>query len=102
HPRPKVDAEVLAFAPRATRLFADEDERDMLETVRASFFAPRKTIRNALIHSLGIDGAKIVRALERASIDPTVRAEKLSVPDFLRLAHSLRIELAGRIVARNA
>lgn len=104
HPRPKIDAEVLAFTPRATPSFADgnENERDVLETVRASFSAPRKTIRNALGHWLGIDSSRIARALERAAIDPATRAEKLGVPDFLRLAHALRIELAGRIVARDA
>jgi 16S rRNA (adenine1518-N6/adenine1519-N6)-dimethyltransferase len=102
HPRPKVEAEVLRFTPRATRLFADNDERDVLETVRASFSAPRKTIRNALGHSLGIDGARAANALERAGIDPATRAEKLGVPDFLRLAQSLRTELAGRIIARDA
>jgi 16S rRNA (adenine1518-N6/adenine1519-N6)-dimethyltransferase len=104
HPRPKVDAEVLAFTPRATPflLFTPADERDALETVRASFSAPRKTIRNALSHSLRIDSTRIVRALERAAIDPGTRAEKLGVPDFLRLAHALRIELAGGIVARDA
>jgi len=104
HPRPKVDAEVLAFTPRTTPSFAagNENERDVLETVRASFSAPRKTIRNALGHSLGIDGARVARALERAAIDPATRAEKLGVPDFLRLAHALRAELDGRIVARDA
>jgi 16S rRNA (adenine1518-N6/adenine1519-N6)-dimethyltransferase len=102
HPRPKVEAEVLRFAPRATPLFADADERDVLETVRASFSAPRKTIRNALGHSLGIDGARAARALERAAIDPATRAEKLGVPDFLRLAQSLRSVLDGRIIARDA
>ncbi len=104
HPRPKVDAEVLAFTPRATPSFAagNENERDVLETVRASFSAPRKTIRNALSHSLGIDSTRITRALERAAIDPATRAEKLGVPDFLRLTHALRAELAGRIVARDA
>ncbi len=104
HPRPKIDAEVLAFTPRATQTFAagNENERDVLETVRASFSAPRKTIRNALSHSLGIDSTRIARALERAAIDPATRAEKLGVPDFLRLAHALRIELAGRIVTRDA
>jgi 16S rRNA (adenine1518-N6/adenine1519-N6)-dimethyltransferase len=102
HPRPKVDAEVLAFAPHATRWFADDDERDVLETVRASFSAPRKTIRNAISHALGIDSTRTVRALERAAIDPGTRAEKLGVPEFLRLAHALRIELNGRIVARDA
>jgi 16S rRNA A1518/A1519 N6-dimethyltransferase RsmA/KsgA/DIM1 with predicted DNA glycosylase/AP lyase activity len=74
----------------------------VLETVRASFSAPRKTIRNALSHALGIDSTQTVRALERAAIDPGARAEKLGVPDFLRLAHALRAELAGRIVPRDA
>lgn len=102
HPRPKVDAEVLAFAPHPVRSFADEDERDVLETVRASFSAPRKTIRNAIGHALGIDSPRAVRALERAAIDPGARAETLGVPDFLRLADALRIELNGGIVARDA
>jgi len=102
HPRPKIDAEVLAFTPRAPQMFAAGDESDVLETVRASFSAPRKTIRNALSHCLGIDSTRIARALAWAAIDPATRAEKLGVPDFLRLAHALRIELAGRIVARDA
>src|ERR1700693_2319820 len=102
HPRPKVDAEVLAFSRLATQLFADDDEPDVLETVRASFSAPRKTIRNALSHALGIDSVQTTRALERAAIDPGTRAEKLGVPDFLRLAHELRLELAGMVVARDA
>jgi 16S rRNA (adenine1518-N6/adenine1519-N6)-dimethyltransferase len=102
HPRPKVDAEVLAFSPLAKPLFAAADERDVLETVRASFSAPRKTIRNALSHSIGIDSTQTARALERAAIDPGTRAEKLGVADFLRLAQALRTELAGRIVARDA
>jgi 16S rRNA (adenine1518-N6/adenine1519-N6)-dimethyltransferase len=102
HPRPKVDAEVLRFIPRATPSFATVDERDVLDTVRASFSAPRKTIRNALSHSLGIESVQATRALERAAIDPGTRAEKLGVPDFLRLMRTLRTELAGRIVARDA
>jgi 16S rRNA (adenine1518-N6/adenine1519-N6)-dimethyltransferase len=102
HPRPKVDAEVLAFSRLATQLFEAEDERDVLETVRASFFAPRKTIRNALSHALGIDATQTVRALERAAIDSGTRAETLGVPDFLRLARALRVELNGGVVARDA
>jgi len=102
HPRPKVDAEVLAFAPLPTPSFADDDERHVLETVRASFSAPRKTIRNALGHALGIDSVQTGRALERAAIDPGTRAQKLGVPDFLRLARALRIEMAAGVVARDA
>src|SRR5271155_3439158 len=102
HPRPKVDAEVLVFTPLATPAFAKTDEREVLETVRAAFSAPRKTIRNALSHALGIDSVQTTRALERAAIDPGTRAEKLGVPDFLRLAHELRLELSRMVVARDA
>ncbi len=102
HPRPKVDAEVLVFTPLAKPSFGSGDERDVLETVRASFSAPRKTIRNALSHALGIDSGQAVRALESAAIDPGTRAETLGVPDFLRLAHALRVELGGMVVARDA
>ncbi len=93
HPRPKIDAEVLAFTPHAKQLFRNDEERDVLETVRASFSAPRKTIRNALGHALGIDATQTVRVLERATIDPGTRAETLGVPDFLRLAQAVRTEL---------
>jgi len=95
HPRPKVDAEVLAFTPLPVPLFEGDDEHDVLETVRASFSAPRKTIRNALSHSLDLDNAQTIRALERAAIDPGTRAETLGVPDFVRLADALRAHLAG-------
>lgn len=96
HPRPKVDAEVLAFTPREVPLFIAENEHDVLETVRASFSAPRKTIRNALCHSLGIDNARVTRALELAAIDPGTRAERLGVPDFIRLTRVLRAMLPRR------
>lgn len=89
HPRPKVDAEVLRFTPRPVSPFAVDEERTVLEVVRASFSAPRKQIRNALSHSLEIDAAKIADALERAAIDPGTRAETLGVPDFIRLSRAL-------------
>ena len=89
HPRPKVDAEVLRFTPRTKLPFDAYEERTVLETIRASFSAPRKQIRNALSHSLGIDAGKIADALERAAIDPGARAETLGVPDFIRLSRAL-------------
>ena len=102
HPRPKVDAEVLRFRPRAVPAFAIDEERIVLEVVRASFSAARKQIRNALRHSLDIDAAKIVDALESAAIDPGARAETLGVPDFVRLSRALGPMLTGRIGARDA
>jgi 16S rRNA (adenine1518-N6/adenine1519-N6)-dimethyltransferase len=101
HPRPKVDAEVLRFTPRTELPFAIDEERFVLEVVRASFSAPRKQIRNSLSHSLGIEAAKIALALERAAIDPGTRAETLSVHDFVRLSRVLA-PLISRTIGADA
>ena len=102
HPRPKVDAEVLAFTPLAKPSFADVDERDVLETVRASFSAPRKTIRNALSHALGIDSAQTVQALEARcdrSGHSRGNARRARFSETRALAAH---RTGGRVVARDA
>jgi len=89
HPKPKVDAEVLRFRPRKNPLFDAAEEPRVLETVRASFSAPRKMIRNSLASALGIASEQAIASLMRAEIDPTARAESLSPADFVRLARAL-------------
>jgi 16S rRNA (adenine1518-N6/adenine1519-N6)-dimethyltransferase len=90
HPRPKVDAEVLVMVPCATPAFGSGEEAAVLETVRAAFFAPRKTLRNALSHALRADPAQIAAALGAAGIDPASRAEEHPAAAFVRLARVLR------------
>jgi 16S rRNA (adenine1518-N6/adenine1519-N6)-dimethyltransferase len=88
-PKPNVDAEVLRFRPRAHPLFTHDEEARVLATVRASFSAPRKMIRNSLATGLRLPPDDAAAALARAQIDPTARAESLSPPDFVRLARAL-------------
>jgi 16S rRNA (adenine1518-N6/adenine1519-N6)-dimethyltransferase len=88
HPRPKVDAEVIVFAPRAP-LFHPGEERAVLSTIRASFSAPRKTIRNALCGGLRLAPDRAESVLHSARIDPSARAATHSVTDFVCLARSL-------------
>ena len=102
HPRPKVAAEVLRFIPRTNFPFTPDRERAVLRVIRASFSAPRKTVRNSLSHALGIPVAEISEALARASIDAAARAETLGVPDFVRLAEALGPALAGATVSHDA
>jgi 16S rRNA (adenine1518-N6/adenine1519-N6)-dimethyltransferase len=89
HPKPKVDAEVLRFRSRKSPLFKRDEEARVLETVRASFSAPRKMIRNSLAAGMGLDSEQAAAALSRAQIDSTARAESLSPEDFVRLARAL-------------
>ncbi|MBF6559342.1 MAG: ribosomal RNA small subunit methyltransferase A [Candidatus Binataceae bacterium] len=90
HPRPKVDAEVLSFAPRDPLPFHSlAGEQALLTTIRAAFCAPRKTLRNALATALALDGPALEAALARAAIDPAARAATLALGDLIRLAHAL-------------
>lgn len=90
HPRPKVDAEVVVLRPRRTTACRTDEERTVLDVIRASFAAPRKTIRNNLQKGLHLDAAPVADALARAGIEPSARAETLSVEDFVRLAREIR------------
>jgi 16S rRNA (adenine1518-N6/adenine1519-N6)-dimethyltransferase len=89
HPKPKVDAEVLTFAPRRPMPFAAEEESAVLTTVRAAFSAPRKTLRNAVGRALALEPPALEAAFERAAIDPAARAATLAVGDLVRLARAL-------------
>jgi 16S rRNA (adenine1518-N6/adenine1519-N6)-dimethyltransferase len=89
HPRPKVDAEVLVMIPCAAPAFGAQEEHAVLETVRAAFSAPRKTLRNALSHSMRADPAKIAAVLAAAGIDPASRAEEHPPLAYVRLARVL-------------
>ena len=94
-PVPRVDAEVILFAPHAHAPFAPGSEFALLGVIRAAFSAPRKTIRNALAGGLGASPEAVFGALERAAIDPAARPATLAVGDFVRLAAAL--ERAGAI-----
>ena len=89
HPRPKVDAEVLAFAPRPAAPVDAAGERALLATIRAAFSAPRKTLRNALGRTAGLPAGALDAALAAAAIDPAARAATLAVEDLSRLAEAL-------------
>lgn len=89
HPRPRVDSEVIVFRPRAAMPFDRSEERAVLETVRAAFSAPRKTLRNPLARGLGLPALAVAAALESIGIDPAARAAALEADDFVAIARTL-------------
>jgi 16S rRNA (adenine1518-N6/adenine1519-N6)-dimethyltransferase len=86
HPRPSVTSTVFRLVPRAQPLAPVRDERLFAAVVRAAFATRRKMLRRALAPLWG-DGAS--RALARAEIDETRRAEELDVAAFARLADAI-------------
>ncbi|TSE03143.1 16S rRNA (adenine(1518)-N(6)/adenine(1519)-N(6))-dimethyltransferase RsmA [Mesorhizobium intechi] len=79
-PPPKVTSSVVHLEPRATPLPADV--KKLGRVTEAAFGQRRKMLRQS-VKSLGGEAL-----LERAGIDPTRRAETLSVEEFVRLTNA--------------
>ena len=82
-PPPKVKSSLLHLSPRPTPLVCD---RVLLEAVsRAAFGQRRKMLRQSL-RSLGADTQAL---LASTGLDPTARAEEITVAGFVALARAL-------------
>ncbi|TPK81111.1 16S rRNA (adenine(1518)-N(6)/adenine(1519)-N(6))-dimethyltransferase RsmA [Mesorhizobium sp. B2-4-17] len=79
-PPPKVTSSVVHLGPRATPLPADV--KKLGRVTEAAFGQRRKMLRQS-VKSLGGEAL-----LKRAGIDPTRRAETLSVEEFVRLTNA--------------
>lgn len=79
-PPPKVESSVVVFAPRA----AAADCLAALERATAAAFGQRRKMLRSSLKPLF--GERVEQELSAMDIDPTDRAENLSVADFLRLA----------------
>ena len=98
YPRPKVDSVVVKFtfhpAPQRSRSLPVHDPDLLRKVVKSAFQQRRKTLLNSLSSSPFINFAKenCRRALLGAGIDPTTRAERLTIEDFV----ALTLELAKK------
>lgn len=81
NPPPKVESAVVRLAPKRERALDAAGEARLARIVTAAFGQRRKTLRNALRTLMSED------TLRAAGIDPGLRAENLSVADFVRLAN---------------
>jgi 16S rRNA (adenine1518-N6/adenine1519-N6)-dimethyltransferase len=92
-PPPRVDSAVL----RLDRRPLSDDHALLADAARvadAAFAQRRKTVRNSLRSTLGVDVAALDEALAAAGIDGSLRAEVLEPGRFLALAEALRGQLA--------
>ena len=90
HPRPKVDSVIvrLTFQPLPPRVAAigDFDYQLLKRVVNGAFGQRRKTLLNALSSTGMLDKAQMTSCIEQAGIEPSIRAERLELEDFVRLA----------------
>lgn len=81
YPPPKVDSSIIRLAPHQEKIHSARDEKYFSEIVKAAFEMRRKTLRNSLKN--WIDDA----SWEKIGIDPQLRAENLSVYDFVKMSN---------------
>jgi len=83
-PPPKVRSSVVRLTPRPAPLAAAS--RSLLEAVTAAAFGQRRKMLRQSLKSLGVQPAALC---EQAGVDPTARAEALTIAEFCALARAL-------------
>ena len=91
-PPPKVESRVVRLVRLPVPAVRPRDLPTFWKVVRGAFAYRRKTLPNALSLALGIDRAKVVRALELSKLSAELRGERLDLGDFARLADALAEE----------
>ena len=86
HPRPKVGSTVLGLDFKANPQPEINDPQMFKKVVAAGFSRRRKTLANALRSAFTPE--EIQEALTKADINPTRRAETLTIEEFVTLANN--------------
>lgn len=84
-PRPKVDSAIVRLVP-FPQVYDPNEVESFFTVARAGFGTRRKQLLNALSHGLGTGRDTATELLDRAGIDPTRRAETLTLPEWKHLA----------------
>lgn len=86
-PRPEVGSAVVLLRTKERRALHPEEEPMFAALVKAAFAHRRKTLTNSL-RDEGYDQKAVAAALQSLSLSPAVRAESLSVEQFLQLTRA--------------
>lgn len=87
-PKPKVDSELLEIRFFETIKCPANNEALLFKVIKGAFGQRRKTLKNALAGSeLDIDAKTAQNLLDKAGIDSSLRAEALTISQFVTLSN---------------
>lgn len=89
YPSPNVDSMVVRLDVKKELPLEGEAEKRLFRVVKAAFGQRRKTLVNTLSSGLKIEKARAAEAIAEAGLKSTVRAEELSLDEFIRLSQIL-------------
>lgn len=85
-PRPDVDSAILLIEPYSKPLVEVPSDEAFFRVVRAGFSQKRKQLRNALSGGLAIKSQEGETLIKQAGLDPSRRAETLTLEEWAGLA----------------
>ena len=92
-PQPKVDSAVLNLKIRKTCPVETRDRELFFAVVKAGFGQRRKTLSNSLMGVKDITKEIVFESLNAAGIEPSRRAETLSLEEFAQLSNQVALRL---------
>lgn len=95
-PAPKVDSAVLRLDMRTESPVELKDRKVFFACIKAGFGQRRKTLGNAMTGIYGIDKASVQKLLAKAKIEPSRRAETLTLEEFATLANVVAEEIQNK------
>lgn len=90
YPQPKVDSAILRIEPRISTNLGPNEYKYFFELVKKGFSSKRKMLKNNLPSTL-LGTRKIEKIFAEIGLNPKVRAENLSIKDWLKLFHKLEL-----------
>lgn len=87
-PKPKIDSAIIKIIPKE---FPKMNMDLFFKTVKAGFSQPRKQLLNNLSKGLYINKTILSEKLSKININPTQRAETLSIKDWINLSKRIKI-----------
>ena len=91
-PEPEVDTGILSFGPRNIDFgLTLAEEKVLFQLIRSGFSQRRKTLKNALVNSREFKNSpeEIERVLANCGLKEKVRAEDLTLQEFVNLLQSI-------------
>ncbi len=92
-PPPKIESALVAFEMRPLSPPTPMQNKDFIRLVKAAFSHRRKMLRNNLKSLFGRDADTLESALASLGLTGTLRAQNLTVEDYLKLAAMLTADL---------
>ncbi|MFC1656907.1 16S rRNA (adenine(1518)-N(6)/adenine(1519)-N(6))-dimethyltransferase RsmA [Patescibacteria group bacterium] len=91
-PEPQVDSTVIKITPYGKLFFDIKDKKLFFQIVKAGFGERRKQLHNSLAGGLNLPESEIKKMLDAANVNPTWRAENLSILDWKKIYDYISLE----------